>query len=67
MTVLGMYTDMTTIVMVLAGAIFPCSIAGVSTAPFGGSKEFAPIAALGTSDSTGLAIFVGTCGTIGWS
>ncbi|KAI8570691.1 hypothetical protein RHMOL_Rhmol01G0055400 [Rhododendron molle] len=43
--------------MVLAGAVFPSSIAGVPTAPFAGSKEFASAAALGTSDSTGLAIF----------
>ncbi|KAG5531751.1 hypothetical protein RHGRI_026393 [Rhododendron griersonianum] len=53
--------------MVPASAIFPSSIASVPTAPFAGSKEFAPAAAPGTSDSTGLAISVGTCGTIGWS
>ncbi|KAF7154146.1 hypothetical protein RHSIM_Rhsim01G0061600 [Rhododendron simsii] len=57
--------DICVAVMVLASAVSLSSIAGVPTAPF--SKEFAPAVALRTCDSTGLAISVGTCGTIGWS
>ncbi|KAG5527201.1 hypothetical protein RHGRI_028189 [Rhododendron griersonianum] len=41
--------------------------AGVPTTSVVGLKEFAPAPASGTPDSTGLAISVGTCGTIGFN
>ncbi|KAG5528941.1 hypothetical protein RHGRI_029560 [Rhododendron griersonianum] len=63
----GMLSEQIPNVMVLAGAVFPSSIAGMPIAPFAGSKEFASAAAPRMSDSTSLAIFVGTCGTVGFN